>query len=45
MFYLHKQKEKIPFSVNIHGLMIVNETTKGRVLIFFHGLVPAMTND
>ena len=36
---------KLPFSVKIHALLIYNETTRGRVFIFFHGVALAMTND
>ena len=36
---------KSPFSVKIHISVIFDENTRNRVLIFFHGLVLAMTND
>ena len=40
-----EQMLKLPFSVKIHVLLILNETTGGRVFIFVHRLVLAMTND
>ena len=40
-----KRKKKLPFSVNIRVLLTYNETKRGKVFIFFHGIALAMTND
>ena len=45
LYNFFKQMQKLPFSVKIHILLILYETTRGRVFIFVHRLVLAMTND
>ena len=40
-----KRESKLPFLVEIHVLFIFSNVTRGRILIFFHGLLLARTND
>ena len=40
-----KTEEKLPFSVKIHVIFILNEITKDIILLLSHGLVLAMADD
>ena len=44
-YTIFKRKSKLPFLVEIHVLLIFSKITRGRILIFCHGLLLVMTND